>query len=127
MAKKIYVGNMSYDTTESALRELFAAHAAVVSVSLVTDRDTVRPRGFGFVEMATDAAANAAIAALDGQSVDGRTLKVNEARPPASRGGDRPYGGGGGAGRGAGGGRGGDRRGSSDRGRRNDRSDRGGW
>jgi len=128
MAKKIYVGNMSYDTTESALRELFAAHGEVVSVSVVTDRDTGRPRGFAFVEMATDAAANAAIAALDGQSVDGRTLKVNEARPPASRGGDRPYGGGGGgAGRGAGGGRGGDRRGSSDRGRRNDRSDRGGW
>lgn len=125
MAKKIYVGNMSYDTTESALRELFAAHGEVVSVSVVTDRDTGRPRGFAFVEMATDAAANAAIAALDGQSIDGRALKVNEARPPASRGGDRPYGGGGG--RGAGGGRGGDRsRGSSDRGRR-DRNDRGGW
>jgi cold-inducible RNA-binding protein len=126
MAKKIYVGNMSYDTTEGTLRELFATHGEVVSVSVVTDRDTGRPRGFAFVEMATDAAANAAIAALDGQSVDGRTLKVNEARPPASRGGDRPYGGGGG-GRGAGGGRGGDRsRGSNDRGR-HDRNDRGGW
>ncbi|HOU12480.1 MAG TPA: RNA-binding protein [Anaerolineae bacterium] len=130
MAKKIYVGNMSYDTTESTLRELFAAHGEVVSVSVVTDRDTGRPRGFAFVEMATDAAANAAIAALDGQSVDGRTLKVNEARPPAPRsGGDRPYGGGGGRGGfgGRGGDRGGDRsRGSSDRGRR-DRNDRGGW
>jgi cold-inducible RNA-binding protein len=101
MAKKIYVGNMSYDTTESALRELFAAHGEVVSVSVVTDRDTGRPRGFAFVEMASDAAANAAISALDGQSLDGRALKVNEARPPATRGGGRSYGGGG---------RGGDRR-----------------
>ncbi|MBN1877161.1 MAG: RNA-binding protein [Anaerolineae bacterium] len=124
MAKKIYIGNMSYDTTESKLRELFAAHGEVVSVSVITDRDTGRPRGFAFVEMASDAAANAAIAALDGQSVDGRTLKVNEARPPAARGGgDRPYGGGGG-GYGGRGGRGGDRGGrggGSDR--RRDRGD----
>ncbi|HQE92734.1 MAG TPA: RNA-binding protein [Anaerolineae bacterium] len=120
MVKKIYVGNMSYDTTESALRELFATHGEVVSVNVVTDRETGRPRGFAFVEMATDAAANAAIAALDGQSLDGRTLKVNEARPLAPRGEDRFYGGGG---RGAGGGR---SRGDSDRGRR-DRRDRGEW
>lgn len=120
MAKKIYVGNMSYDTTESALRELFAAHGEVVSVSVVTDRDTGRPRGFAFVEMSSDTAATAAISALDGQSIDGRTLKVNEARPPAARGGgDRPYGGGGRGGGGAGGGRGG--RGGGDR--RRDRGD----
>lgn len=121
MAKKIYVGNMSYDTTENTLRELFAAHGEVVSVSVITDRETGRPRGFAFVEMASDAAANAAISALDGQSVDGRTLKVNEARPPAPRGGgERSYGGGGGRG-----GRGMDRggRGGGDRDRRRDRGD----
>ncbi len=121
MAKKIYIGNMSYDTTENTLRELFAAHGEVVSVSVITDRETGRPRGFAFVEMASDAAANAAISALDGQSVDGRTLKVNEARPPAPRGGgERPYGGGGGRG-----GRGMDRggRGGGDRDRRRDRGD----
>jgi RNA recognition motif-containing protein len=112
MAKKIYVGNMSYDTTEGTLRELFAAHGEVVSVSMITDRDTGRPRGFAFVEMASDAAANAAISALDGQSIDGRTLKVNEARPPTQRGGgDRSYGGGrGGRGMDRGGRGGGDRR-----------------
>lgn len=131
MAKKIYVGNMSYDTTESKLREMFAAHGEVVSVSVVTDRDTGRPRGFAFVEMATDAAANAAIAALDGQAIDGRTLKVNEARPPAARGGgDRPYGGGGG-GYGAGGGRGGrsggDRGGRGGSDRSGGRRDRDSW
>jgi cold-inducible RNA-binding protein len=60
-------------------------------VSVITDRDTGRPRGFAFVEMASDAAANAAISALDGQSLDGRALKVNEARPPAARGGGRSY------------------------------------
>jgi len=120
MAKKIYIGNMSYDTNENTLRELFAAHGEVVSVSVITDRETGRPRGFAFVEMASDAAANAAISALDGQSVDGRTIKVNEARPPAPRGGgDRPYGGGGG-GRG---GRGTDRGGRGGGDRRRDRGD----
>jgi cold-inducible RNA-binding protein len=87
MAKNIYVGNMSYDTTESRLRELFEAHGEVTSVNIITDRDTGQPRGFAFVEMATDEAAAAAIAALDGQDVDGRTLKVNEARPRQPRGG----------------------------------------
>ncbi|UCC63578.1 MAG: RNA-binding protein [Anaerolineae bacterium] len=89
MAKKIYVGNMSYDTTEDKLQELFAAYGEVVSVNVVTDRYTGRPRGFGFIEMATDGAAQAAIAALNGQEVDGRQLNVAEARPPKPRGGDR--------------------------------------
>jgi len=89
MTKKAYVGNLSYDTTEDKLRELFAAHGDVTSVSVVTDRYTGRPRGFAFVEMATDEAAKAAIAALDGQMVDGRPLKVAEARPQKPRGGDR--------------------------------------
>jgi len=81
MTKKVYIGNMSYDTTADALRELFAAHGEVTSVDVVADRNTGRPRGFAFVEMATDEAAQAAIAALDGQLVDGRELKVAEARP----------------------------------------------
>jgi RNA recognition motif-containing protein len=89
MARKIYIGNLSYDTTESRLQELFAAHGQVVSVSVVTDRYTGRPRGFAFVEMATDDAAQAAIAALNGQKVDGQQLTVNEARPPKPRSGDR--------------------------------------
>lgn len=92
MAKKVYVGNLSYDTTESSLRELFAAHGEVVSVNVVTDRYTGRPRGFAFVEMTTDEAAGAAIAALNGQEVDGRQLKVAEARPPRPRGGERDRG-----------------------------------
>jgi RNA recognition motif-containing protein len=89
MAKNIYVGNMSYDTTADSLRELFAAHGEVTAVNVITDRVTGRPRGFAFVEMADDAAGNAAIAALDGQDVDGRTLKVNEAKPREPRGGNR--------------------------------------
>ena len=93
MVKKVYVGNMSYDTSESKLQELFAAHGEVTSVSVVTDRHTGRPRGFAFVEMATDEAAQAAIAALNGQEIDGRQLKVNVANPPRQRndqgGGDR--------------------------------------
>ena len=79
MVKKVYIGNMSYDTSESKLRELFAEHGEVTSVSVVMDRYTGRPRGFAFVEMATDEAAQAAIAALNGKEVDGRQLKVNEA------------------------------------------------
>lgn len=89
MTKKVYVGNMSYDTTPEKLQELFQAHGEVTSVNVVTDRYTGRPRGFAFVEMATDEAAKAAIAALDGQEVDGRQLKVNEAQPRKPRGGGR--------------------------------------
>ena len=85
MGKNIYVGNMGFDTTQDKLQELFQAHGEVTSVNIITDRDTGRPRGFGFVEMGTDAEASAAIAALDGQEVDGRTLKVNEAKPRAPR------------------------------------------
>ena len=91
MAKNIYVGNMSYDTNQDKLRELFEAYGEVVSANVITDRETGRPRGFAFVEMANEAEANAAIAALDGQNVDGRELRVNEARPrkPRTGGGNR--------------------------------------
>ncbi len=93
MGKNIYVGNMSYSTTQDRLQELFEAYGEVASVNVVTDRETGRPRGFAFVEMATDEGASAAIAALSGQEVDGRTLTVNEARPraphPGGRGGKR--------------------------------------
>jgi RNA recognition motif-containing protein len=89
MAKNLYVGNMSYDTTEDRLRELFGAHGEVISAKVITDRDTGRPRGFAFVEMATEEAARAAIAALNGQMVDDRQLKVDEARPRQPRGGGR--------------------------------------
>ena len=84
MAKKIYVGNMNYATTEDELRELFASHGEVVEVKVVYDRDTGRPRGFAFVEMSSDEQADAAIAAINGQEIGGRTLRVNVAneRPP---------------------------------------------
>lgn len=85
MATKVYVGNMSYDTTDNDLRELFAAYGEVSSVNVVKDRDTGRPRGFAFVEMATKEAAQAAITALNGKEVDGRQLNVNEAQPPKER------------------------------------------
>ena len=89
MGKNIYVGNMSYDTTQDRLQELFEEYGEVASVNIITDRGTGRPRGFAFVEMATDEAASEAIAALDGQEVDGRTLTVNEAKPRAPRSGGR--------------------------------------
>jgi cold-inducible RNA-binding protein len=96
---KIYVGNLSFNTTEGQLRDMFAAHGNVTSASMVMDRETGRPRGFGFVEMSDDSQARAAMAALNGKSVDGRDLTVNEAKPreAGSRGGG---GGGGGGGRG---------------------------
>ena len=83
--KKIYVGNLSFNSTEEELRELFGQHGSVASVALVSDRETGQPRGVGFVEM--DNGAEAAISALDGKEVGGRTLKVNEARPREDRGG----------------------------------------
>jgi cold-inducible RNA-binding protein len=76
---KLYVGNLSFDTTESAIRELFAAHGEVASANLIMDRDSGRPRGFGFVEMADAASARAAMEALNGTQLDGRTIVVNEA------------------------------------------------
>ena len=92
---KIYVGNLSFDAREEDLQELFAQHGEVESVAIITDRDTGRSRGFGFVEMRDDNAGREAIAALNGQEVGGRQLTVNEAKPRPSRGG-----GGGGGGRG---------------------------
>ena len=84
MAKKLYVGNLSFETTEDELRTLFAEHGEVTSVNIITDRETGRPRGFGFVEME---GADAAIAALDKKDFGGRDLTVNEARPRRD---DRP-------------------------------------
>ena len=82
---KLYVGNLSYDTPESALRDAFGAHGTVQDLALITDRDTGRPKGFGFVTMDADAEAKAAIEALDGSNLDGRNIKVNEARPRQDR------------------------------------------
>ena len=100
MGKKLYVGNLSYDVDSSALQELFTAHGTVESAEIITDRDTGRSKGFGFVQMSADSEAQAAIAALNGQQHSGRALTVNEAKPRE----ERPRGGGGGGG---GGGRGG--------------------
>ena len=86
---KIYVGNLAFSTTEQELRDLFSQHGTVQSVSLITDRETGQPRGFGFVEMSTG--GDKAISQLDGKELGGRTLKVNEAKP-------RENGGGGGGG-----------------------------
>lgn len=101
----IYVGNMSYDTTEDGLRTLFEEFGQVDAVRVITDRDTGRPKGFAFVEMGDDNEGKAAMEALEGREIDGRTLKVNEARPRTER-----RGGGGGGGFGGGGGGGGGRR-----------------
>jgi len=90
---KLYVGNLSYETTESSLREMFAEHGEVTSAALVMDRETGRPRGFGFVEFAESSAANAAITALNGKSIDGRDLNVSEAkaREPRTGGGGKRW------------------------------------
>jgi RNA recognition motif-containing protein len=103
--KNIYVGNLDFGTTEEQLRDLFVAYGAVERVTVVRDRDTGQPRGFGFVEMTNDNEAEQAIAGINGKTVGGRTLNVNEARPRP----ERSFGGGGGGGRGFGGGRGGGR------------------
>src|SRR5271155_3545514 len=138
MGKKLYVGNLSYSVDSSELEQLFAQHGQVVSAQIINDRDTGRSKGFGFVEMATDQEATAAVAALNGQQHNGRALTVNEARPREERsggggggggrggsgggggGGGRGFGGGGGGGRGGGGGYGG-----GGGGRGGDRGDRG--
>jgi|SRR6516164_4735903 len=93
--KNIFVGNLSYGTTEDSVRALFEAYGAVDKVSIITDRDTGRAKGFGFVEMSSNSDADRAIAALNGKEVDGRALNVNEARPKS----ERSFGGGGGGGR----------------------------
>ncbi len=82
---RIYVGNLSFQTTEQALNDLFAEHGQVNSVAIITDRITGRSRGFGFVEKPDDTEAKAAMGAVDGTEVDGRTLKVNEARAREER------------------------------------------
>jgi RNA recognition motif-containing protein len=116
MGKKLYVGNLSYDVSNEALEEMFAAFGSVQSAQIVMDRDTGRSKGFGFVEMSSDQEAQAAINGLNGKEAGGRSLTVNEARPREDRGGGRGgYGGGGGrsgggggrSGGGGGGGRGG--------------------
>jgi RNA recognition motif-containing protein len=117
MAKKLYVGNLSYQVDSSELEQLFGQHGQVLSAQVINDRETGRSKGFGFVEMADDGEAEAAIAALNGQEHGGRALTVNEARPREERGnggGGGGYGGGGDRGRrggfgggGGGGGRGG--------------------
>ena len=96
---KIYVGNCSFDVTEQQLRDVFSAYGEVDSVSVITDRDTGRPRGFAFVEMSDASAAQAAIRGVNGTELGGRTLNVNEARPKGNGGGGGGRGGGGGGGR----------------------------
>src|SRR5271168_2247152 len=100
VGKKLYVGNLTFDVTDSELEKMFAAHGTVQSAQVIMDRDTGRSKGFGFVEMGTDQEAQAAIQALNGQEANGRALTVNEARP-------KEGGGGGGGGRGGYGGGGG--------------------
>lgn len=104
MAKKLYVGNLTYGTNDATLREIFTPFGEVQSAQVVIDRDTGRSKGFGFVEMGNENEARAAIAGLNGKDVGGRQLTVNEARPREDRGG------GGGGGRGGYGGGGGGRR-----------------
>src|SRR3954451_21249880 len=131
MGKKLYVGNLSYGVDSSALEQLFSQHGTVQSAEIISDRDTGRSKGFGFVEMGSDDEAQAAIAALNGQQHQGRALTVNEARPKegggggggrggyggggGGRSGGGGYGGGGGGGYGGGGGGRGDRGGGRDR------------
>jgi len=122
MSRKIYVGNLPWSCTSSELEAIFSPHGAVRSAEVISDRETGRSRGFGFVEMETDEGLQAAITALNGHEINGRPLTVNEARERTPRpgggggrpggGGGRGYGGGGGGGYGGGGGggyRGGDR------------------
>lgn len=132
MQNKLFVGNLSFEVVENDLQDLFAQHGAVSEVNLMLDRSTGRSRGFAFVTMATDEAATAAVAALQGKDFKGRALTVNVARPRE----ERPAGGGGGGYRGGGGGGGGGYRGGGGGGGRSggggggyrggDRGDRGG-
>ncbi|MSU77626.1 MAG: RNA-binding protein [Gemmataceae bacterium] len=106
MGKKLYVGNLTYDVSDSDLSAMFAPHGTVSSAQVIMDRDTGRSKGFGFVEMGSDKEAQTAITSLNGKEVNGRALTVNEARPK-TEGGGRGGSGGGGGGRGFGGGGGG--------------------
>jgi RNA recognition motif-containing protein len=105
MGKKIYVGNLPWSTTSAELEQMFAEHGAVRSAEVISDRETGRSRGFGFVEMETEEGMNQAVQALNGRDMGGRPLTVNEARERTPRSGGGGYGGGGGGG--YGGGRGG--------------------
>ncbi|MBI2521220.1 MAG: RNA-binding protein [Bdellovibrio sp.] len=121
MGTKLYVGNLSYSTTDQGLTDLFSQAGTVTSAKVVTDRETGRSKGFGFVEMSTDEEAQAAVEKFNGQELEGRQLKVDEARPATNGGGPRgggrgPRGGGGGYGGGGGRGGGGGYGGGGDRG-----------
>ena len=100
MSTKIFVGNISFNTTENDLQDAFAAHGTVIEANLMTDRETGRPRGFAFITMASPEDAKKAIDAMNGAALDGRTLTVNEARPKEERAPAGNRGGGGGGGRG---------------------------
>ena len=95
MAKKLYVGNLGYDVTSADLNQLFSQFGTVQSADVISDRDTGRSKGFGFVEMASDSEAQAAITGLNGKENAGRSLTVNEAKPREERGAGHGYGGGG--------------------------------
>jgi RNA recognition motif-containing protein len=133
MGKRLYVGNLPYSTTSEELQDMFSQFGEVASAQVISDRETGRSKGFGFVEMSTDDDATTAIENLNGKDMGGRSLTVNEARPrEEGGGGGRGFGGGGGGGRGGyggggggGGGRGGDRGGYG--GGRGDRGGRGGY
>jgi RNA recognition motif-containing protein len=121
MGRKLYVGNLSYDVDSSALQDMFTPHGTVESAEIISDRETGRSKGFGFVQMGSDQEAQAAISAMNGQENGGRALTVNEAKPREDRprgggGGGGGYGGGGGGGRSSGGGGGGYAGGSGGRG-----------
>ena len=107
MGRKLYVGNLPYSATEQTLRDAFSQSGTVDSVSLIIDRDSGQSKGFGFVEMSNDKEAQAATQALNGSTLDGRQIKVNEAKPKTAGGGGRSGGGGGYGGGGGGGGYGG--------------------
>ena len=102
MAKKLFIGGLSWDTTDDGLRQAFASYGEITEAKVITDRDTGRSRGFGFVTFAQDEDAKSAISKMDGTSLDGKTIKVNEAQEKSPRSGDRS---GGGFGGGRGGGR----------------------
>jgi len=109
VGNRLYVGNLAYSVTDDSLQRAFSAHGTVISAKVMMDRDSGRSKGFGFVEMATEAQAQDAIRAMNGVALDGRSLTVNEAKPREDRGGGGGYGGGGGGGGGGRGGGGGNR------------------